>query len=117
MKTVVLNEELFDGPEGNFVNLKSVLTIGADQLKISFEDFSNNDFRNLEGFLSEADMEKLVRELDLRPFIFDGKTYYNDKRGIKIHYCIKGKYLVILSFGESQPARYMIFALGAAIMD
>ncbi len=117
MKIIVIDEELFDGQEGKFVNFESVLNINSDQIKISFGDYSKNDFRNLENTMSEVEIEKLVKELDLRPFDFDGKVYYNDKRGIEVYYCIKGKYLVIISFGETQPTRYKIFALGVAIME
>lgn len=117
MRAVLLNKELFDGSEGDFIDLKSTLTVGSDKIEVSFEDFSNNDFRSLESSLSQADVDKLVKDFDLRPFVFDGNVYYNDRRGLKIYYCIKGKHLVILSFGETQPTRYEIFVLGVASMN
>ncbi len=117
MKITVIDKELFDGQEGNFVKFESILSINSDQIKISFSDFSKNDFRNLENSLTEVELEKLVKELDLRPFTFDGKVYYNDRRGIELYYCSKGEYLIIISFGETQPTRYKIFAVGAAVMD
>ncbi len=101
------------------MDFEGKLTIEGKEVRLNFDDFFRNDFSNLENFLTVNEIDDLIKELDLR--ILD-KIYYKDKNGLSVVYCQKKiienkSCLIILSFGESQPARYRIFALGAAILD
>lgn len=122
MKTIKLNEELFDGQEEGFYNFDELTLIEGEKIRLGFDDFDKNYFGNIKSRLSENEIEYVVKELDLKPFIFDGNVFYNDVRGIGVFYCVKEsigeeKYIVIVSKGESQPSRYRIFILGAVITD
>lgn len=122
MKIIKLNDELFDGQEEGFYNFDGVTLIEGEEIRLRFDDFDKNYFGNIKNFLSEYEIECVVKELDLQSFIFDGNVFYNDVRGIGVFYCVKesitgAKYIIIASKGESQPSRYRIFVLGVVTTD
>ena len=62
----------------------------------------------------------LVEELNLKPYNYGNKLLYTDERELSLYYCYKTtnhyeNCLVIIAFGERQPARYQIFVLGVLI--
>ncbi len=123
MKVIKLDEKIFDGPdETEFLKLDCLVTVENDEFRLKFDDFDDNSFDPLVGKLPPTELKMLVEKFNLKPYETDNQSTYTDERGLSLYYCYKNikqsdSCLVIISFGERQPARYQIFVLGVAIMD
>ena len=123
MKVIKLDEKIFDGSdELDFLKLDCSIRFEDAKFRLKFDDFDEQSFDELIEKFSPIELETLVEKLNLKPYEFDGKFSYTDEGGLSLYYSYKiiddyGNCLVVVSFGEKQPARYQIFVLGVLIQD
>ena len=123
MRVIKLDKKVFDGPdETDFLKLDCLVTFENDEFRLRFDDFDDNSFDPLVKELLPAELKMLVEKLNLEPYETDDKSTYTGERGLSLYYCYKNinqidNCLVIIAFGERQPARYQIFVLGILVKD
>lgn len=100
-------QKLFDGDEGEC--LQKVFQI--DDHKITLADFYNSPLRALKNEIDAESFDKVIEESK-----FNLNNSYNEiyksEEGLEIHYLIKNEMIYLLSYGEYQPGRYMLFLEG-----
>jgi hypothetical protein len=102
---------VYDGVEDDVYKKTFVLVLN-DKTEIAFKvsDFYDNELENITDTIESTDFEKLVETGEFkkgRGGVFRGSD------NLELSYLWKGEYLLILSFGETQPARYKLFFEGA----
>ena len=107
MKMALLNKELFDGQEEEWIKYEGDIIVEGNKIHLRFKDFSDNEFHLLNNYLNYKDVDYIVEQLKLRPTTLGNKVYYKDDTRLSVVYCEKEvnnqSCLVILSIGESQP--------------
>lgn len=101
-------EKIFDGTEDEFLKKVFKQDVGGEVIGFLPQDFYNNPLRDLRNEMSNNDFdrfvstEKLIKEEN---FFED----YKSPENLKVYYMIKEDKMFIFSFGEFQPARFLIF--------
>ena len=102
---------VYDGKEEEVYKKLFVLVL-QDKTELSFKvaDFYNNDFDDITDTIDAADLPAL---LETGGFQKGRGNVYRGSDGLEVNYLWKGEYLLVLAFGETQPARYKLFFEGA----
>jgi len=96
-------QKLFDGDEHEC--LQQVFEI-EDQ-KIKLIDFYNNPLRALKEEIDSESFETIVKQNNFE--INSGFIEkYTSEKGLEIHYLIINDMIYLFSYGEYQPARYIL---------
>ncbi|ASK30613.1 hypothetical protein CEY12_11040 [Chryseobacterium sp. T16E-39] len=106
----IKKEKLFDGQDSDM--LKFSFPLNDKGMKVS--SFLNNSLRNLvsDKGTAQEDFEKLIQVEDFEKKGSLIQNYYS-KENLEIYYFIDNGQVYLFSFGEFQPARYMIYIEGA----
>jgi hypothetical protein len=117
MRIVNINKEVFDGPNQNdLTNLECVVEFENTAFRLKFHDFSENPFERIAETIKPEELKLIIETLSLESFSFDDKMYYRAKRKLPVYYCYKNinnsNCLILVAFGEWQPARYRVIVLG-----
>lgn len=104
-------KRLYDGAEPEKQSF-SLEEIGLGKLTLRVSDFINNPLRTLGNKVQPNLFKSIIRQLGL---IETGKLFvkYIDADRLEVFFCIHENTLLILSFGEFQPSRFMVNFLGA----
>lgn len=106
-KNEISRQKLFDGDEEKA--LKEIFEI--ENKKIKLIDFYNSPLRELKKEITEENFNLIIKESQLvlkNSFI---ETYISEE-GLEVNYLKVNDVIYVFSFGEYQPARYMIFLEG-----
>lgn len=106
----VKKEKLFDGQDTDLLTFS--LPLNGKEVKIS--SFFNNSLRNLvsdEG-IDPVDFEKLILGENFEKKGSLIQNYYSEEN-LQIYYFIDNGQIYLFSFGEFQPARYILYIEGA----
>lgn len=106
-KIEITRQKLFDGDEEKC--LQEVFEI--ENQKIKLIDFYNNPLRDLKKEIDEESFDIIVKE-DKFHVIAGFIEKYTSEEGLEIHYLKKNDSIYLFSYGEYQPARYMLFLEG-----
>lgn len=104
----IKREKIFDGIESEF--LKKVFKQNIDGKIISFSarDFYNNPLRDLKNEISNNEFDMLIstEKFSKEKNFFEN---YKSQENLNVYYMVKEGKIFIISFGEFQPARFLIF--------
>lgn len=106
-KIEITRQKLFDGDEEKC--LQEVFEI--ENQKIKLIDFYNNPLRDLKKEIDEESFDIIVKE-DKFHVIAGFIEKYTSEEGLEIHYLKNNDSIYLFSYGEYQPARYMLFLEG-----
>ncbi|WP_346985767.1 hypothetical protein [Chryseobacterium sp. POE27] len=106
-KIEITRQKLFDGDEEKC--LQEVFEI--ENHKIKLIDFYNKPLRDLKKEIDEESFDIIIKEDK-----FNVNTgfieKYTSEEGLEIHYLKNNDSIYLFSYGEYQPARYMLFLEG-----
>ncbi|WP_434778579.1 hypothetical protein [Neisseria sp. Ec49-e6-T10] len=99
-------KKLFEGIEE--VSHKTKYNIDCEGIVIGISDFYENNLRYLEEKIGENEFAELISHESFvkETVLFD---VYKSQQGLEVYFCIKDGYIILLSYGEFQPNRYMLF--------
>ncbi len=100
-------QKLFDGDEGEC--LQKVFQV--DDQKATLTDFYNNPLRALKKEIDADSFEKVIEESKFNLINGNLEIYTSEER-LAVHYLIRNEMIYLLSYGEYQPGRYMLFLEG-----
>ncbi len=108
-------EQLFDGGEREFYELiLKVPTI--DELSFATSDFYSNPIERLEEQVDSQLFNQIKNEGGFAKSTSFLENYVG-KDELNLYYALKSEYLVIVSFGEIQPARFLMYLEGIWLVD
>lgn len=119
IKLIKNKELLFDGAENQELHTIA-FKITKDSFKLS--EISKNKFEGLKNYILEEDFLIIIKQCrfqtnensDFQKYFkdFDFGEYYKSEENLEVYYFIKNDILYVFSFGEKQPARYMLYLEG-----
>ncbi|WP_353151219.1 hypothetical protein [Chryseobacterium sp.] len=106
----ILKTKLFDGLKEDFT--KFSLQLGEREIRISA--FVNNTLKNLvkDEKISLKDFEKIIEAGNFEKKGTLIKNYYSQEN-LEVYYLINNDQIFLFSFGEFQPARFIMYIEGA----
>ncbi len=115
MRKIANRKLLFDGPEHEFK--QAVINIHAPgRAATTVEVFRENfkEIRDLKEILSSSEFTIIMSECKVKQSDFLG--IFKNQDNLKSYYILldnaETNYLIIVSYGEFQPCRYMLFLEG-----
>lgn len=105
-KLTNVNKKLYDGLEDGSLCEKFTIFIESKNYQISLKDFYNNSFNDLEEIIGREEFNLIKNNEKFIKNNFNGKFY--SPENLELLYLQKEQYLVIFSYGEMQPARYVL---------
>jgi len=115
-KKVYNRELVYDGVEKNLYHLeKEILLINGEKIRISIAENENvKELNELKNRIDDFDFNLIIAECNLKASSLLG--IFKNQNNLKSYYNIvepkTKKYLIILSYGEFQPARYKLYIEG-----
>lgn len=101
----IAKQNLFDDEEDLLYKKKFSINIDGKQIKFTLDDFDDNE---LLAVGEEIDQEDLQKILTTEKFNIVSNDLQSEEE-LGIYYLIKDKLLLILSYGEFQSGRMMVF--------
>jgi hypothetical protein len=103
---------IFDGSEQEILHKSFDLSRDTSLgIAIKLDDFANNTLEDLQGVISGADFEFIVKT---GVFVTDGGflNLYKGSNNLRLYYHKKGNTIIVFAYGEFQPGRYMLYLEG-----
>lgn len=100
--------KIFDGIEDGLKNFHHEVLFNQNRYSFGIEDFYRHPLKELKNEISILDFDTIILDGNhkmINKFIIS----YKSNENLNIYYAKKDNYIFIFSFGEYQPARYMIF--------
>jgi hypothetical protein len=108
---VMQREKLFDGFEEDIAHQSFEMSNGSITYIIQFSDIIHAPLKDLSAKISRSCFDRLLQHFSLQ-----GKTSllgeYKSEESLTIYYVIRDDTVILFSFGEYQPARYMLYLEG-----
>ncbi len=107
MKQISTSQLLYDGLETDELYAQTfAINIGGQQIAFRISDFTQNRFspERLRDVFTESELQRVVKASRLAPTSMG--NYQAD--GLDAYYLCTEEAVLILSFGEFQPARYIL---------
>lgn len=101
------DKTIFDGTEPSFYTKRFQIVADHQVLNFSLKDFRKNQLLTLKKSNPTIDFKSIINH---HTFIFYKNIDYRTEQDQLIYFYIKDNYLILLSYGEWQPARYIIHA-------
>ncbi|WP_144280849.1 hypothetical protein [Chryseobacterium echinoideorum] len=118
---------LYDGIAENIAENYKV-TIGKDEIIFNVSELERNKFKNIKTMLSDEDFNTIVEFGEFKNNIPDyiknylskddyekvknTSDYYRAENHLSLNYLIKDNYLLLFTYGEKQPSRWIIVLEG-----
>jgi hypothetical protein len=125
MKRILDRQLLYDGLESQQLYDDEIFTIHGSKFTLS--KILGNNILELKTLISNHDFLQLIAESEFQtnensefrkafkdlPHVFDDSEFYLSKDdGLALYYAITDNLLYLFSYGEKQPARYMLYSEG-----
>lgn len=106
MKRIANKKYLYDGLE----NQELYATIFTENgLQFKLPEILDNNIKDLKNQIPTEDFLTIVKESGFQSTEnLISKDFYQSEEGLSLYYVIKENLLYIFSFGEKQPARYIL---------
>lgn len=106
--TEITRMKIFDGIEDGLENFHHEVSFNQNIFSFGIEDFYRYPLKELRNEISISDFDTIILE-DNYKIINKLIVNYKSDENLSVYYTQKDNYIFIFSFGEYQPARYMIF--------
>ena len=118
MKPLNLNKKLhiYDGFEPDDYSLKIPISEEYPNLEFTFSEIVSQPFKNLQNILNSESFQQLAA---LQKIKNEGTewAHFVGSEDLSLYYFIRGDKLILVSFGEFQPARYKVHFEGIWQLD
>ncbi|OJX32932.1 MAG: hypothetical protein BGO86_13180 [Chryseobacterium sp. 36-9] len=99
---------LFDGFENDIFKKEFLLK----EKKINIKNIINNRFKKLREIINENNFNTIIKDLNIIKHNELFESYKSSDDSLSIYYLIDDNNLFIFSYGEFQPARYILYLEG-----
>ncbi len=104
-------EKLFDGFESDIIHQPFEIEYLNKKVNIKITDFIDNSLEDLLNYINESDLNQIVSDLNLRKVDFFIPKY-KSVDNLDMYFCVKEDLILLFSYGEMQPMRYVMFLEG-----
>lgn len=101
-----ITKKLYDGLEDSCLTEKFTISIESKNYSVNLKEFYNNSFNDLDEIIGLIEFNTIVVNEKFVRNDFDRKFYSTEN--LELLYLQKEDYLIIFSYGEIQPARYLL---------
>lgn len=116
MKQLKTRELLYDGMEGESLYNESHYFFGRN---FTMTEILRNPFARLKRKIENEAYEKIISDAGFtsvssffKPMEENEKELYRSQNGLSLYYVTHLHMLFVFSFGETQPARYLLYCEG-----
>ncbi|WP_337966804.1 hypothetical protein [uncultured Flavobacterium sp.] len=101
-------EKLFDGFESDIIHQTFKIECPNKKVNIKITDFIDNSLEDILNYINESDLKQIVSDLKLRK-VDSFIPKYKSVDNLDLYFCIKEDLILLFSYGEIQPMRYVMF--------